>query len=128
MNGRKAAKQSFYRSLTLLSVPARYGEAFGLYLVEAMASGVPVIQPRTAAFPELIQASGGGVLFEPGSDEELAHRVAELLRNQSRYAELSQAGRKAALEQFSVDKMAESVAQLYSDLTRIGRPAETSNQ
>src|SRR5262249_43884785 len=56
----RAKKLEFLRSLSLFSVPARYGEAFGLYLIEAMAAGVPVVQPRTASFPELIDATGGG--------------------------------------------------------------------
>jgi glycosyltransferase involved in cell wall biosynthesis len=56
-------KTAFLQSLSVLSVPALYGEAFGLYLIEALACGVPVVQPDHAAFPEIIHATGGGVLF-----------------------------------------------------------------
>jgi glycosyltransferase involved in cell wall biosynthesis len=63
----RAAKLEFLRSLTVFSVPALYGEAFGLYVIEAMAAGVPVVLPRTAAFPEIIEATGGGVLYDPGA-------------------------------------------------------------
>src|SRR5206468_12273051 len=75
----RAAKQEFLKSLTLFCVPALYGEAFGLYVVEALASGVPVVQPRAASFPELIEATGGGVLYEPGEVKALADAVEGLL-------------------------------------------------
>src|SRR5882724_6098404 len=60
-NLNRADKVAFLRSLSVFSVPARYGEAFGLYVIEAMAAGVAVVQPRSAAFPELIEATGGGI-------------------------------------------------------------------
>ncbi|MFN7139791.1 MAG: glycosyltransferase, partial [Limisphaerales bacterium] len=55
----KEEKIKFLQSLTVFSVPALYGEAFGLYVIEALAAGVPVVQPRVAAFPEILRASGG---------------------------------------------------------------------
>ena len=60
-------------------MPARYGEAFGLYVIEAMAAGVPVVQPRVAAFPELIEATGGGVLCAADDAQSLAEAIEELL-------------------------------------------------
>ena len=62
----RAGKLEFLRSLSVFSVPALYGEAFGLYVIEALAAGVPVVQPRAAAFPELLEATGGGVLCATG--------------------------------------------------------------
>jgi glycosyltransferase involved in cell wall biosynthesis len=55
-------KIAMLRSLSLFSVPAIYPEAFGLYVIEAMAAGVPVVQPATAAFPEIVARAGVGVL------------------------------------------------------------------
>src|SRR5213076_471033 len=78
-NLNRTAKLNFLRSLSIFSVPALYGEAFGLYVIEAMAAGVPVVQPRAAAFPELIEATGGGVLYEPGDVEALADALEGLL-------------------------------------------------
>ena len=87
-------------------MPASYGESFGLYLIEAMAAGVPVVQPRTAAFPEIIEATGGGVLCEPGDAKSLAAAVEPLLLNPIRVRELGFAGRRAVFEKFSAEAMA----------------------
>jgi len=103
----RAAKIVFLRSLSVFSVPARCGEAFGLYLIEAMAAGVPVVQPRHAAFPEIIEATGGGVLCEPGSPEALAAAIKGLLRNPGHARELGEAGRSAVWQDFTIHRMAE---------------------
>src|SRR5438876_33858 len=71
----------FLQGLSAFSVPATYGESFGLYVIEALAAGVPVVQPNHAAFPELIEATGGGVLCEPDDPHALAAALAELLRD-----------------------------------------------
>ena len=83
-----AAKIAFYQSLTVFSTPALYGEAFGLYVIEALAVGVPIVQPRHAAFPELIEATGGGLLCEPGDPRALADAIESLLRDQIRHQAL----------------------------------------
>ena len=49
----------FLKRCPMISVPVRIGEAFGMYLLEAMASGVPVVQPALGAFPEIVDVSGG---------------------------------------------------------------------
>ena len=58
-----AEKQQFLRGLSVLSVPTRAGEAFGLFVIESLASAVPVAQPNNGAFPELIELTGGGILY-----------------------------------------------------------------
>ncbi len=110
-------KIAFLKKLTLLSVPARYGEAFGMYLVEAWAAGVPVVQPRDGAFPELIEATGAGVLFEPGNPIALADAWEELLAEPDRARTLGQRGRVAVEMEFSLARMAEQ----FLELTRTGK-------
>jgi glycosyltransferase involved in cell wall biosynthesis len=112
----RAAKLGFLRSLSVFSVPARYGEAFGLYVLEAMAAGVPVVQPRVAAFPELIEATGGGVLCAADDPRALAEAIEELLLDQARARALGEAGRRVVLERFSAEAMAHAMAQLYGEL------------
>jgi len=104
-------KLEFLRSLTVFSVPANYGEAFGLYLIEALAAGVPVVQPRIGAFPELIEATGGGLLCEPGDPKALAEAMEQLLMHPKRVQTLGEAGRKAVFERFSAEAMAHGVLQ-----------------
>jgi glycosyltransferase involved in cell wall biosynthesis len=113
----RAEKIEFYRSLSVLSVPALYGESFGLYLVEAWAAGVPVVQPRHAAFPELIEVSQAGVLCEPGDASALAKSIEALLLDPDRLRRLGGAGRKAALERFSIERTAREMAALFETLT-----------
>ncbi len=45
----------FFKRVSLVSVPVRIGEAFGMYMIESMASGVPVVQPALGAFPEILK-------------------------------------------------------------------------
>jgi len=99
-------KISFLRGLSLFSVPATYAEAFGLYVVEAMACGVPVVQPEAAAFPELIAAGGGGLGVPARDPAALARAWRDLLRDPARRAELGRAGRAAAEAHFSSAAMA----------------------
>ncbi|MFT5471156.1 MAG: glycosyltransferase involved in cell wall biosynthesis [Verrucomicrobiales bacterium] len=72
-------KLKFLQSLSALSVPTRYPEAFGLYAAEAMACGVPIVQPNHGAFPELIQAAGAGRLCQPDDSNSLAQALHQQL-------------------------------------------------
>ena len=112
----RASKLEFLRSLSVFSAPARYGEAFGLYVIEALAAGVPVVQPRTAAFPELIEATGGGVLCGAGDAMALAEAVEELLLNPTRARALGEAGRRAVFQRFSAEAMAQATLRVYAEL------------
>ena len=109
-NLNREAKLAFYRELTVLSVPAMYGEAFGLYVVEAMASGVPVVAPDDASFPELIGQTGAGALCEKGSATALADTLGQLLLDRGRLANCAAAGRQAAAQTYNIERMAESFA------------------
>ena len=111
----RQAKLEFLRSLSVLCVPALYSEAFGLYVVEALASGVPVVQPRAASFPELIEATGGGVLYEPGDVKALADAVEGLLADPENLRALGEAGRKAVWKDFSAERMAENIVRVCQE-------------
>jgi glycosyltransferase involved in cell wall biosynthesis len=105
------------QSVTVLSTPATYGESFGLYVIEAMAAGVPVVQPRHAAFPELIEMTGGGVLCEPDDARSLAAALEPLLRDPARAREMGLKGRQSVLREFSIERMAEKTEILLRSIT-----------
>jgi glycosyltransferase involved in cell wall biosynthesis len=104
-------KIAFLQSLTVLSTPAMYGEAFGLYIIEALAAGTPVVAPRHAVFPELLAATGGGILCEPDSVDDLAKAIEELLSYPDEAYKLGAEGQKRVFERFSMDDMASGVMQ-----------------
>jgi glycosyltransferase involved in cell wall biosynthesis len=111
-NVSREEKIAFLHELAMLSVPAEYGEAFGLYLVEAWAAGVPVVQPRHGAFPELIEQTGGGILFKPGKVMALADAWESLLGDPSKARELGRNGRAAVEQHFSLTRLAEQVLEM----------------
>ncbi len=104
-----AAKLEHLRRCTVFSVPATYGESFGLYLLEAWAMGLPVVQPSHGAFPELVESTGGGLLCAPDDAEALARALHELLIDRARARALGEQGRRAVLERFSGERMAREV-------------------
>ena len=118
-NVERAGKLAFYRGLSVFSVPALYGEAFGMYVLEALAAGVPVVQPDTAAFSELVQETGGGLLCRPNDPAALALAIEELLLDPARLRRLGANGRAAVLQNYSKEKMAERVIKVYQQFKHV---------
>ncbi len=112
-------KVAFLRSLTLFSVPAIYAEAFGLYVIEALACGVPVVQPESAAFPEIVAATGGGVCVPPGDIATMARMWQELLADAPQRAQLGRAGRLSVEKDFSAGKMAARFLEIAARFVRV---------
>lgn len=124
-NVTRAEKISFFHSLDVFCTPAMYGEAFGLYVIEALAAGLPVVQPRHAAFPEIVEATGGGVIAEPNA-AALAIAIEELLLNPTHARALGEAGRQKVLERFAVDHMAANVLAAFQEA--VARTPASRNQ
>jgi glycosyltransferase involved in cell wall biosynthesis len=93
----------FLSSLTVLSVPAEHKEAFGVYVIEALASGVPVVQPNHGAFTELMNILKGGIIYEPNEPSILAKEMGSLLLNPERVRELGDIGKKAVVDNFRIE-------------------------
>jgi glycosyltransferase involved in cell wall biosynthesis len=113
----RVEKIDFLRGLSAFSVPANYGEAFGIYLIEALAAGIPVVQPRTASFTELVEATGGGVLCEPNNPKSLADAIEDLLRHPERARTLGGTGRAAVHQNFDAETMARNTLNTFASLS-----------
>lgn len=111
-NVSREEKAGLLAGWSLFSVPATYPEAFGLYLLEAMASGVPVVQPDAAAFPEIVEATGGGVLVKPGDAAALAEEWRRLLNDPDERRTLGERGRRGARMLYSADTMRDRFTEL----------------
>jgi glycosyltransferase involved in cell wall biosynthesis len=109
----RAEKLRFLQSLHVLSVPTVYAEAKGFYVLEALAAGVPVALPNHGAFPELVEATGGGILHEPGNCAALAEALGRLVDDAVRRRDLAGSGRCAVHESFAVRRMADEAWQLF---------------
>lgn len=109
-------KLDFLRQLDILSVPTVYREPKGLFVLEALAAGVPVIQPNHGAFPELINNTQGGLLCEPNDAEDLASQLGQLLLDSEQRSQLGRVGRENVLERFNAGQMAQKTLELYRRL------------
>lgn len=106
-------KRTFLSRLDVLSVPTAYPESKGLYVLEALAAGVPVVQPRHGSFPELVDATGGGLLCAPNDPADLADTLARLMDDEPLRRRLADAGQAAVHERFTDTIMAERTWALY---------------
>ena len=109
-------RKNFLNRMQLISVPVRKGEAFGIYLSEAMASGIPVVQPALGAFPEIVNKAGGGVIYTPNTPQSLAKALAELLADQAKLEQLSNEARLSAETHFDINKQAQKLTEIYKSL------------
>ena len=102
-----------FPGLSVMTAPARGGEAFGMHVIEAMTRGIPVVQPRTGAYPELLENSAAGLLYEPDTPGGLANALRELLTDPALARRLGEQGYRHAREHFTVERMAREMTTLY---------------
>jgi glycosyltransferase involved in cell wall biosynthesis len=108
-----AGKVRFFQEIDVLSVPTVYREPKGLYVLEALANGVPVVQPRHGSFPELIEITGGGLLVNPEDPADLARALQQLAENLQHRRELGQKGKAVVHQRFHASRMAEETIEVF---------------
>jgi glycosyltransferase involved in cell wall biosynthesis len=117
-----------YRAAEVLVLPSVeqtcYGrvvavsELLGLVLLEAMASGTPVIASRLGGLPEVVQDGVTGYLVEPGNAPELHDRLAELLGDPARARRFGSAARELVCDRFTWQQCAERCLAAYDEVAR----------
>ena len=122
----RTEKINFFQQIDVFSVPAPYREPKGISILEALASGVPVVQPDHGAYPEWICATVGGLLHSPNDSVDLAEKLAMLLRDASLRQRLGQQGRQNIFGKFSSECMASSTLDVFRSLTENTKESDSS--
>jgi glycosyltransferase involved in cell wall biosynthesis len=110
-------KLAFLQTLDVLSVPAPYDEPKGVFLLEAMASGVPVVQPRRGAFTEIVEKTGGGLLVPPDDPKALGEALFELWQDRGKAAALGERGFQGVRAYYNVAHSADRFLEVCAPLT-----------
>jgi glycosyltransferase involved in cell wall biosynthesis len=112
----RAGKIEFLRGLDVLSVPATYDEPKGIFLLEAMACGVPVVQPRRGGFTEVVEQTGGGLLVEPDDAGSLAAGLLRVKEDAALASELSANAYANVRRHYAVAQMADRALEVYGEM------------
>jgi glycosyltransferase involved in cell wall biosynthesis len=107
-------REEFFRNIDVMSVPVRKYDAYGLYILEANGAGIPVVQPATGAFPEIIEKTGGGITYLPDNIEGLSSSLLKLLTNESLRNDLGSIGGERVRKELSMEMMAAGLSEVYN--------------
>jgi len=111
----RAGKVAFFHSIDVLSVPSTYREPKGLYLLEAMACGIPVVAPQHGAFGEMIDKTSGGLLVTPDDPASFADGLTAIRTHPGQAREMGLRGAAGVREHYSVERMADRMIEIYSE-------------
>ena len=111
-------KQVLLSESDLLCVPTTYKEPKGLFALEALAHGVPVVLPDHGAFPEVIGDVGGGRLVPPDDPQALATCWHDLLKDRAALSDLGLQGRKAVLSRRDAETMATKTLEVLNRIVQ----------
>jgi glycosyltransferase involved in cell wall biosynthesis len=109
------SKEEFFSNIDIMSVPVRKHDGYGLYILEANAAGVPVVQPETGAFPEIIEKTKGGITYSPDTVKDLCESLVRLFENNSLRASLGESGKENVLKELSLVRMSEGLSVVYNE-------------
>jgi len=120
------ARRGFLQRLTVLSVPEKKPIAHGRYVLEALGAGVPVVEPALGVFPELLELTGGGVLYEGNTPQALAQALEPLLLDPGHARQLGKQGREGVRTHFDIKQTSQELLRLYGRIARIDADGRVS--
>jgi glycosyltransferase involved in cell wall biosynthesis len=109
-------KLEFFNAVDVISVPVRKYDGYGLYILEANSAGIPVVQPATGAFPEIIEMTGGGIIYSPDNIEELTSALLRLLSDKKLASDLGDKGRTGVKSELSLERMSQGLSGVYKKI------------
>lgn len=104
--GRQRNVEKWYHYFDTYVLPSVIRESFGLTIIEAMASGIPVVASRIGGTSEIITHQRNGLLAEPGNSQDLADQLLWLFNNRPQAQEMAEAAYQRVLASFSLERMA----------------------
>ena len=110
----REGKIRFLQSVDVLSVPSVYREPKGIFVLEALANGTPVVQPRAGAYPEILARTGGGLLFDAEDARSLAGTLDALIRDPDLRLRLGREGAEGVRRHHTIGEMANRTLEVYS--------------
>ena len=112
----RVGKLAVLARMDVFSMPATYDEPKGLSLLEALGSGVPLVQPARGSFVEIIEKTSGGLLVAPDDPQALSEGLHALLVDRDRAAGHSEAGAARVRQRYSTEGMARAAEDVFREL------------
>ena len=118
----RRGKVGFLRGIDVMSMPATYDEPKGFTLLEAMASGVPVVEPRRGALSEIVERTGGGLLVAPDDPDALADGLCRIWNDRSLRHELGRRGREGVRRHYTIESSTDALIRVYEEVVGLRPP------
>ena len=109
-------KKDFFSKIDVFTMPTDQEEPKGIPVLEALASGLPVVQPDKGVFTNVINTTKGGVLYDDRQPSALSQELLKLLDDPEKAEVLGQTGRENVVIHYSDDKMAVDTKSVYEKL------------
>ena len=112
--GHRADVPRILRSVDVFCLPSRQ-EGLGTSVLDAMASGTPVVAAAAGGIPEMVEDMKSGILVPAADTRALGDRIVEVLRDAELARRLAEGG-KRRIGEFSADRMVERTVTVYEDV------------
>lgn len=106
-------KLTLFENADIFIYPS-YHEGIPMAVLEAMASGLPIIATKVGGLPDLVKDDINGVMVNPGHPNELADAICFLLQNKTRRLEMGKNSRQFVVEKFNIDQHISKLTEIYS--------------